>query len=655
MLPAEAYLVQISDPGEALLELEVLKIIGTSQGVLLGRQENCDVPLRNCSTVSSKQCCIRRNGAKQTYEINDKSANGTFVNGTRASKTRWTKLAESDTIRFSKRWISWRFQLTAPPGLDPSTLVGCRGKVPATSSRMPPCTPDPTEAAADPKRPLCALRGLSVGAHAQDTAPEPDTCDHDCSKSARPGDLSHPLFPPPAVPSFGNAQPATQGNGAAPEEVPPAAGTASEEPAPKAEAESPMTLKLGAMEPAPPTLPALGSADAADLRRVADKPVVKVQQPLSARPTAKAMPIARRFDLEVNVHEELALLSASPVRPRQLFEPTPKMESPTERNAAAVEQSNEVLLDAKLAGARAEHSKQRMQPSRSASGVLDEAERSRLLSERSSLRSQLLEAESRVADAQRDLQIATSAQQHVGEEREALLQEQSAVRSRQAVAAGHKDALCKQTEELSAMEAALQRELERTRTFEQVLAHMRSRTADAHTAAAKAREQLQEMDRKIQVLRAAGVEVKEFLRSHAQRLEIDVDASGDPEPMLGLRPPAMAQVPVAAKESTSKPNVRRNLDRAFAGATVHEPRKRGGWPRARSVDPAGPHESPRIAATVAEPHRKRRGRPRARSVDPADGLFELLAAKHRRVGLGENIGMSQACSVDLIEDVCTQD
>jgi len=90
---SRAWLIPLDNPGAR-------HAIPTS-GLLIGREQTCD--LRLCGpTVSAKQCWICSNS--ECFEVEDKSSNGTFLNGRLLGRNQRMILHEGDLIQMTRKW-----------------------------------------------------------------------------------------------------------------------------------------------------------------------------------------------------------------------------------------------------------------------------------------------------------------------------------------------------------------------------------------------------------------------------------------------------------------------------------------------------------------------------------------------------------------------
>mmetsp|Transcript_69264 Transcript_69264/g.129333 ORF Transcript_69264/g.129333 Transcript_69264/m.129333 type:complete len:546 (+) Transcript_69264:103-1740(+) len=108
-----------------------------STGLSIGRKESCNLKL-TCPMISAEQCRIRWNSHAAQYELEDRSSNGTYVNGFLTGKGRVRQLCAGDVVQLTKqgavRGLRFRFavataatglrpQLAAPPEEPPPTTV----------------------------------------------------------------------------------------------------------------------------------------------------------------------------------------------------------------------------------------------------------------------------------------------------------------------------------------------------------------------------------------------------------------------------------------------------------------------------------------------------------------------------------------------------
>jgi len=114
-------------------------------GLSIGRREGCGVCL-DSPTISAVQCEIhhRRDG----FELEDKSSNGTYINGFAMEKSCPVLLKEGDIIQLTKRWeenlaLQFRFTLVPRPvsidtGLDQGPAAKLASAVQEAAAPVPP-------------------------------------------------------------------------------------------------------------------------------------------------------------------------------------------------------------------------------------------------------------------------------------------------------------------------------------------------------------------------------------------------------------------------------------------------------------------------------------------------------------------------------------
>lgn len=82
-------------------------------GAVVGRKETCTLRL-DCPTISGEQFRIAWNSQASHFEIEDRSSNGTFLNGKLVGRGRSCRVVEGDMVRLTKRkeaGLVYRFEL----------------------------------------------------------------------------------------------------------------------------------------------------------------------------------------------------------------------------------------------------------------------------------------------------------------------------------------------------------------------------------------------------------------------------------------------------------------------------------------------------------------------------------------------------------------
>lgn len=126
-------------------------------GALIGRKDNCTIKLAT-PTISGEQCLIRKNKRVRHgihLELEDKSSNGTYLNGKLIGKGNVSGLSNGDIIRLSRRDIpelQFRFEYA-----DAATPAAAKGEdealprkrsAPPESSVLPPQQKAPAQQSA---------------------------------------------------------------------------------------------------------------------------------------------------------------------------------------------------------------------------------------------------------------------------------------------------------------------------------------------------------------------------------------------------------------------------------------------------------------------------------------------------------------------------
>lgn len=131
LIPLDREAIQNADGSRAEVRHAV-----PSGGALIGRKDNCTIRLA-AATISGEQCRIRTSKKGTHFELEDKSSNGTYLNGALIGKGNVSKLAHGDVIRLSRRDIpelQFRF---ACSGEDAPIAGGATSGAPPAVQRPP--------------------------------------------------------------------------------------------------------------------------------------------------------------------------------------------------------------------------------------------------------------------------------------------------------------------------------------------------------------------------------------------------------------------------------------------------------------------------------------------------------------------------------------